>query len=244
METVTALCQQLKLQGMLSTLEERLKQAQEDVLPYPQCLALLLQDEVQHRELRGLARRLQQAQFEEEKTFEQLQTGHYPAPLLRQMQELMIGQYLKEKRHVLIMGPTGTGKTHVAQALGHQACRQGKSVRFIRSSLFYRALYASRADETWDKTFKQYVKYDVLVLDDFGLTTLTAPQAEEFYELVAQRHQKGSLIITSNRHVEGWVKLFPDPVMANAVLDRLANNSYQLILEGDSFRKNLRPQSE
>jgi len=240
-DTITSLCQGLKLNGMLGSLEQRLIQAREDALSHPECLGLLLQDEVQHRSGKSTARRLQQAKFEEKKMFEQIDMKRYPTAAQQTMRELIAGQYLSNKQNVLIMGPTGTGKTHFAQALGHQACRQGKFVRFIRASVFHRELQASRADETWEKTFKQYTKPGLFVLDDFGLKVMTAQQAEELYELIVERNQKGSIIVTSNRNVDGWIKLFPDPVMGNAALDRLANNSYQLILEGDSFRKVLRP---
>jgi DNA replication protein DnaC len=242
-DTLMPLCKRLKLHGMQSTLPERLRQAREDALAHPECLGLLLQDEAQHRDGKAMIRRLQQAKFEQEKTFEQIEMKRYPTKIQRTIRDLIVGQYLKDNQNVLIMGPTGTGKTHLAQALGHHACRQGKSVRFIRASGFYRDLQASRADETWSKIFKQYTKPDLLLLDDFGLKAMTAQQAEDLYELIAERHQKGSIIITSNRNVDSWMKLFPDPVMGNATLDRVSNNAYHVILEGDSFRKNLRPQS-
>lgn len=242
-DTITDLCQNLKLNGILGSLEMRLTQAREDALSHPECLGLLLQDEVQHRSGKITAKRLQQAKFEEEKTFEQIDLKRYPSAIQQTLRDLITGQYLTNKQNVLFMGPTGTGKTHLAQALGHQACRQRKSVRFIRASVFHRELLASRADATWEKIFKQYTKPELLLLDDFGLKVMTAQQAEELYELIAERNQKGSIIVTSNRNVDSWIKLFPDPVMGNAALDRLANNSYQLILEGDSFRKNLRPKA-
>ena len=200
-----------------------------------------MQDELQHREAKAIARRLQQAKFEQEKTFEQIKLNCYPSETQKTMRELIGSQYLKSKQNVLIMGPAGTGKTHLAQALGHHACRQGLSVRFVRSNMFFRDLHASRADETWMRKFQQYNKHDLLILDDFGLKVMTPQQADDIYELIAERHQKCSIIMTSNRSLEGWIKLFPDPVMGNAALDRLANNSYQLILTGESYRKNLRP---
>lgn len=241
-DTIIPLCQRLKLNGMLSTLEERLKQAREDALAHPECLSLLLQDEVQERDGKAMTRRLKQAKFEQDKTIEQIDMKRYPSKIQRAIRELICGQYLKDNQNVLVMGPTGTGKTHLAQALGHQACRLGKSVRFTRASIFYRELRASRADESWPKAFKQYAKPGLLILDDFGLKSMLAQQADDLYELIAERHQKGSIIITSNRNVEGWLNLFPDPVMGNAALDRIANNAHHLVLEGDSFRKNLRPQ--
>ena len=108
----------------------------------------------------------------------------------------------------------------------------------------FRELLISRADLSWAKVFASYVKPKVLILDDFAIKSMTPDQAEDIYELIAERMINTSFIITSNRTVDAWVQLFPDPVMANAALDRLANNSHQLILEGESFRKKNRPTTE
>lgn len=139
------------------------------------------------------------------------------------------------------MGPTGTGKTHLAQAFGHQACRQGYSVHFIHANMLLRRFHASRADDSWEKLFRKLLCFDLLIIDDFGLKNLTHSQADDVYELIAERYLKKSIIVTSNRKVEGWVELFPDPVMANAVLDRLSNLSHHIVLEGSSYRRERRP---
>ncbi|OJX13128.1 MAG: hypothetical protein BGO77_08550 [Caedibacter sp. 37-49] len=149
----------------------------------------------------------------------------------------MTRHYLQESRHILIVGPTGTGKTHLAQALGHQACRQGKRVRFIRAATLLRELNASRADHTWERALNRFVAPELLIIDDFGLSALSFSQAEDIYELIAQRHLKSSFIFTSNRKIEAWVELFPDPAMGNAALDRVVSQSYHVILEGDSYRR-------
>lgn len=233
---------QLRLSGILATVSQRLLQAQESQLSYGEFFRMILQDETQYRQAKQLEIRIKKANFEEEKTHESLELKHYPEKIRKLIHDLLTGHYLREKQHVLIMGPTGTGKTHLAQALGHQACRQGKKVKFIRANEFFRKMRASRADETWEKQFKQYLALDLFILDDFGLKTLTQEQADDIYELIAATHLKGSLIFTSNRRVDAWVKLFPDPVMANAALDRLANQGYHLVLEGESFRRKKRPQ--
>jgi DNA replication protein DnaC len=231
----------LRLSGVLDTFEVRLTQARENALSHTEWLALLLQDEIQRREGQTLVERFKRAKFEQEKTFEGYEMGRYPLPVQHLIHDLMAGHYLKENQHILIVGPTGTGKTHLAQALGHQACRQGNQVRFIRAAVLLRELYASRADQTWNKAIKKFISPELLIIDDFGLSTLSFTQAEDLYKLITQRHLNSSIILTSNRKVEAWVELFPDPTMGNAVVDRISNQSYHIVLEGESYRRKMSP---
>lgn len=136
----------------------------------------------------------------------------------------------------------GVGKTHLVQALGHEACRRGYDVLFVKSVKILRSLLAARADHSWEKKIKKFLRPDLLIIDDFGLTALTHTQDEDFSEIVTERHLKSSLIITSNRPPQDWIPLFPGPVMANSALDRLAHHAHHIIIEGgDSYRKKLKP---
>jgi DNA replication protein DnaC len=229
------------MSGVLETLETRLAQARENNLSHAELLELIFQDEVQRRDVVSFAKRINRAKFEEKKTLEELKFDRYPIKTQRVIRDLTTGSYLKENQHILIVGPTGTGKTHLAQAFGHQACRQGYSVHFIHANMLLRTFHASRADNSWEKLFRKLLGFDLLIIDDFGLKNLTHTQAEDVYELIAERYLKKSIIVTSNRKVEGWVELFPDPVMANAALDRLSNLSHHIVLEGQSYRRERRP---
>ena len=140
MAELQELLTRLKLKGLLETFEQRLLQARDSGLSHQEFITLLLQDEVQRRDANILIKRLTRAKFEEAKTLEGLQLEHYPVKQQQIIRELSCGSYVKENRHIVIMGPTGTGKTHLAQALGHHACRQGINVRFIRAQALYRHL--------------------------------------------------------------------------------------------------------
>jgi hypothetical protein len=136
----------------------------------------------------------------------------------------------------------GVGKTHVAQALGHLAVRQGANVRFTKTSRVLAELAGGHADRTWDKRMRELIRPDVLILDDFAMRQLTAAQADDLYELVSER-QGRSLIITSNRAPSDWYPLFPNPVVAESLLDRVINTSHQVIMNGPSYRPNKRPKN-
>lgn len=240
-EHLHAQLKKIRMGGILETLESRLAQARENNLSHTELLELIFQDEVQRREIVSLAKRLNQAKFEEKKTLEDLRFDRYPIKVQQIIRDLTGGNYLKSNQHIIIVGPTGTGKTHLAQAFGHQACRQGYSVHFIHANMLLRRFHASRADDSWEKLFRKLLCFDLLIIDDFGLKNLTHSQADDVYELIAERYLKKSIIVTSNRKVEGWVELFPDPVMANAALDRLSNLSHHIVLEGSSYRRERRP---
>lgn len=227
----------LRLSGILDTLEARAKLAADQHLGFVEFLDLVLQDEIERREAHRLAQRLRRAAFEEEKTIEGFDFSFNPHLPARQIKDLATCQFLAKKLNVILVGPAGTGKTHISQGLGHSACRQGYSVRFLKTNQFYRLLAAARADHSWEKRLKQFVTPDVLILDDFGLKPLSAQQADDLQELVDQRHLKGGFILTSNRRVAEWMELFPDPVLAHSALDRITHNAHQLTIEGESYRK-------
>jgi DNA replication protein DnaC len=135
----------------------------------------------------------------------------------------------------------GVGKTFLACALGHAACRAGRRVLFLRSDALLRLIHQSRADNSTERVVRSLLAPDLLILDDFGLRRLNAQQSSDFYEIVIERHRRASTIVTSNRTIDEWTPLFDDPILAQSALDRLAHNAYQIILEGESYRSRQRP---
>jgi DNA replication protein DnaC len=234
----------LHLGGILQSLDLRLRQAESSQLGYGEFFELLVQDEIERREMKKLNLRLSRAAFEEEKTLEGFDFSFNPKLNGRLIRDLSTCGFIQKGEHVLLYGPAGTGKSHIAQAIGHQACRQGYDVLFTKAVKLFRYLLQGRADESWESRMKRYLSADLLIIDDFGLSQLTATQAEDFYEIVSERHLRSSILITSNRPPQDWVALFPDPVMANSALDRLAHHAHHLIMEGESYRRKLIPKSD
>jgi len=234
----------LKLGGMIETLEMRLDQAQKDGVNFTQFLEVLLEDEVQHRANKRLATRIIRAHFEEEKSLEGFDFNFNPKLPAQYIRELATCQFIERKESVILCGPVGVGKTHLAQALGHQACRSGYNVLFTKAGRLLADLGGGRADETWEKRIQHYLKPDLLILDDFAMKEFTKTQAEDIYELIDRRNRNSSLVVTANRTPKDWYTLFPNPVIAESALDRLISGAHMITLTGKSYRSMLRPNKD
>ena len=231
----------LKLGGMHESLEHRLAQAQGEHLGFLDFLELLLEDEIQRRAQHTLVNRVARAHFDGVKTFEEFDFAADPGLPARQIRDLATCHFLEARASVLICGPVGVGKTHVAQALGLEGCKRGYSVLFTKTSRLLRDLAGGRADGTWEQRWRRYLNPDLLILDDFGVKEFTATQGEDLYELIDATVGRSSLIVTSNRGPKDWYPLFPNAVLAESALDRLVNAAHHLVLTGQSYRARLRP---
>ena len=154
---------------------------------------------------------------------------------------LMTKYFIEKGENIFLLGPTGTGKTHLAQAISHRACRQQLCVEFFNFHDFFSTLHKADLSNRTDKLMKLLIKAEILVIDDFAFKKIDQKSAEYFYAVVDERYRQKSTILTSNRAINDWAKIFPDPIMANAIMDRLAHNAHQIIIKGESYRKKYKP---
>jgi len=234
----------LRLSGILDTLEVRSRQALDEHWSYAEFLERLLEDEVERRQQKQLSLRVRRADLASDKTIETFDFTFNPGINRQRVYDLATCQFIREKRNALLCGPTGVGKTHLAQALAHAACRLDLDVVFTNAHTMLRHLHAGRADGTYDKRLTGYVRPDLLVIDDFGLKPLTSPGPEDLYDVINERYEKGAILITSNRAPGEWAGWFADPLLASAGLDRLVHNAYVLVITGPSYRTRGREQLE
>jgi DNA replication protein DnaC len=239
--SLKSVLKRLKLSGLIPTLPDRAIYAQKSALTHFDFLELALQDEIDRRERKNLAHRLERAGFEEQQTLEDIDWD-VPVSFDRDRVRDLFGLAFLEQHHdIIFLGPTGVGKTLFARALGHSACRAGYRALSLRSDELLKLIHQSRADNSTERVLRSLLAPDLLIIDDFGLRRLNAQQSSDFYEVIIERHRRGSTIVTSNRGIEEWIPLFDDPILAQSALDRLAHNSYQIVMDGPSYRSRQRP---
>jgi DNA replication protein DnaC len=226
----------LKLSGMAASIEERLRQATEDKWAYSKFIETLLTDEIERRENKQLILRLAKSRLDPGKTLEVFDFTFNPKLQGSLIRELSLCGFIEKKQNIFILGPSGVGKSHLAQALGHQACRKGLDVLFYCTYQLFEWIYNGRGDGTHKKRLEQVVKIPLLILDDFGLQGLNELQQEDLYQIIALRYEKNSTIITSNRDFDEWSGIFVNPLLGTAALDRLVHKGIQIIIEGSSYR--------
>lgn len=226
----------LKLTGLLESLDERLRQAIHSKWSYSRFLSILFSDEIERRNNKQLLRRLSKSGLDPSKTFETFDFGFNNNISETTLRELGSCQFIKNMENILLLGPSGVGKSHIAQAIGHEACRLGIEVAFGRTHKLLKWIWAGKGDGTHERRIKQTIKVPLLILDDFGLEALTQDQQNDLYEIICERYEKFSTIVTSNRDFVEWTNVFENPLMASAAMDRLIHRASKITITGKSFR--------
>ena len=226
---------------MMATLPERIALARREQLDYASFLEIILSDEVNRRAHRRTELRLQGAGFEETCRLEDFDWSASITMDRRLLDAAFSLEFLARHEHLLLVGPAGVGRSFLAQALGYSTVRTVHTVRFNHADDFFKTMVRARVDNLVDRTFRSFLAPDLLILDDLCLHRLTAQQSADLHELILNRHRVSSFVITSNRAVDEWLSIFDDSILGNSALDRLANASYQIVIEGSSYRERLSP---
>lgn len=236
MPQLLPLLKQLRLSGMSDSLDVRARQAGEQKLAHREFLALLLEDEIARRDQHKFHQRQRRAGLDAQKTLEVFDFSFNLMGDQHKIHDLATCRFLGEKAPVLVMGPCGTGKSHLAQALGHQAIRRGHDVYCVSHTKLLSQLGVARAMGTFSRKLNQLGKVELLIIDDFGLKPMRQEHAEDFHDVIAERYERRATLLTSNLHFEEWHAAFPNKVLGAATLDRLLHGAYCIVLDGKSYR--------
>ena len=227
----------MKLLGMLSALDVRIHEASTQGWAALEFISALATDEKLYRENQGIKRRIKAAQFRTDASLEKLDFTAKRSLTKAQVSELKTLKFVKDPRNVILMGPTGVGKTYLATAIGNHACQEGFGVIFLGVNLFIERTQMARDDGSFLRLRDRLIKTDVLILDDLGIKKLTASAVQDLYDILEERYQTKSTIITSQLPIKNWKEVIDDQVAFEAIVDRLIHGAIRLEIKGESYRK-------
>jgi len=231
-----SLLSRLKLTGTLEILEETITQALNEKWDYSQLLLHLFSNEMDKRDHHQSCRRLSRSNLDATKTLELFQFDFNKKIPPQIIKELCQCRFIDRHDNVFFVGPSGVGKTHLANSIGIEACRRGYDVIFQRTNHLLDWLHSGHGDGTFNKKMKKIMKTPLLIFDDFGLIQLNNNCQLYLYEIINERYEKGSIMITSNRDFSEWINVFDNPLLGSAAMDRLVHKAIKVSIAGDSFR--------
>jgi len=227
---------ELKLAGAVKTLETRNRYALEHKISYLEFMELIIEDEYANRMSNSYHKRFSKSKLTMQKTLDNYDFSYQPELDKKLINDLASCRFILEKKNIILMGKPGVGKTHLANAIGLEAIKQGYKVIFIHINDLIDRLYASKADGTYQYTLKSFLTTDLLILDELGFKKIPSFGLDDFFEIIRRRYENGSVIITTNRSFEDWAQVFGDVVLASAIIDRVVHYAYILKITGDSYR--------
>ncbi len=228
----------LRFTGMAKALTEQMELPEIEQLGFDERLGLLIDREMTERDNRRLKTRLRKARLKQNASIEDIDYRHARGLDRSLITELANCQWIRQHLNILITGPTGVGKTWIACALSQKACREGYTAQYLRLSRLLQEMSIAKGDGSYAKMLTSLAKMDVLILDDWGLSKLTSEQRRDLLEILEDRHDNRSTVVTSQLPIDKWHSVIDDPTLADAILDRLVHNAYKINLKGESMRKN------
>lgn len=236
METIKKQLRELKLAGIANSLEVRNEYAIKNKLSYLEFLQILLEDEFNNRRDNSLKKRLTRAKFPMIKKLEDFDFKFQPTLNEKEIYDLATCSFVRKKENIVFVGQTGTGKTHLAIALGLKAILASYKVLYTTVDEMITQMNISKADSTYYQRLKYFLEPDLLVIDEFGFKKLNQNCVENFFDIISKRYEKNSIIMTSNKTFEEWSEVFPDAVLTSAILDRIVHHCHLIQIKGESYR--------
>jgi len=236
MKEINNKLKRFKLSGVAKSLESRNKYAIEKGLSYLEFLDLLLEDELINRQSNSFKKRFNKSKLDSSKILSSYDFNYQPELKKHEILDISSCRFIEERKNIIFMGNPGVGKTHLANAIGIEALKKGYKVLFIHANDMVAKLIAAKGDGSYFSVLKQFLGVDLLIIDEVGFKKIPLNYVDEFFEIIRQRYERNSVIVTTNRPFEEWGNIFGDVVLASAIIDRLIHHAHIFKITGKSYR--------